>query len=1109
VIKLQNRRYFFFFDMHHIITDGISLDIIANEFAALYQGIQLEEFPIQYKDFSLWQRNFFKSSQFRKQEEYWLNIFKEEIPPLNLPLDYPRPEIRKSEGKKSQVEVGTDLTLRLKRLAAEREVTLFMLLLAVYTILLAKTTGQEDITVGTPVSGRTTANSTQLVGMFVNTLALRIKPIPHLTFYEFLEKVKQHTLSALENQDYPFEMLVEKLNFSRESDRNPIFDTMFTVEHLYEWNFEFKTADLTVIPYNIENRNSMFDLAAGAEITDSDIRLNFTFNIHLFHENTIRKMARDFIAILSWIVQAPYRQIKEINMDVQFPGYMNMEKTDPNSFTDPDLQKERFFETQSPIEISTARESLTQQQKEWILYKFNASAMEYPQEMTIHHLFEKQVDTTPLQTAVICQNRQLTYEELNKKSNQVAVLLKEKGLESDRCVGLMLEPSIELMVGILGILKAGGCYLPLDPHHPEEQIKFLLTDASPTMVLIQRRFHSPFLARNTGHIIVLDDLDTLEAPSTSGWAVSADNLAYVIYTSGSTGRSKGVIVDHTAVVNRLVWMQKYYPLTTEDTFLQKTTFLFDVSVIEFFSWFLGGARLCFLEFKDNTDLQKILHVIEIQHITAVSFTPTILQTFFISIGKEGVGKLASLKWIFCAGEQLPMSLVEKWSAFPIKTKLENLYGPTEATVYASYYSCNRQSCQSCPKPVPIGKPLGNTRLYVLNEHQELLPPGEVGELVLAGASLARGYLNRPGLTAEKFLPDPFFPGERMYRTGDYAKLLPDGNMVYLGRLDNQVKIKGIRIELEEIEAVLLKHPDIRKAAVITRENNQGVNYLSAYIVTQKDLTLKNLRTYMLEKVPEFMVPPAFFKVEQMPLTPSGKLDRKSLPQCGTPIKDDIQYIAPRDDLEHQLANDWAEILKLDKIGILHNFFDMGGDSLRGNLLLARINNRFNVGTAIKDLFDAPTIREFTKVLSRSKAKKYTPITSVEKKEYYFATSAQKRLFILHQLNKDDPSYNLPMGMIIEGSLDKDRLKNTVKHLVMRHESLRTGFTMQDGEIVQKIEENPHIEMEFFEGEEWHDTDIDKIITGDIQLDNNPPEMVDNLLSGIKLTRVKRKPKEIE
>jgi len=443
-----------------------------------------------------------------------------------------------------------------------------------------------------------------------------------------------------------------------------------------------------------------------------------------------------------------------------------------------------------------------------------------------------------------------------------------------------------------------------------------------------------------------------------------------------------------------------------------------------------------------------------------------------------------LKWIFCAGEQLPVGLVERWSNFPIEAKLENLYGPTEATVYASYYSCNRHSAL---KHIPIGKPLGNTRLYVLNEHQELLPPGEVGELVLADASLARGYLNRPGFTAEKFLPDPFFPGDRMYRTGDYAKLLPDGNMVYLGRMDSQVKIKGIRIEPGEIEAVLLKHPHISKAAVIDFDDHQGVKYLAAYIVPQKDLTLKELRAYLKKQVPEFMIPSAFFKVDQMPLTASGKLDRKSLPQCGTPIKADNQYIAPRNDLEHQLANDWAQILKLDKIGIDHNFFEMGGDSLRGNLFLARINNRFNVGTAIKDLFDAPTIREFTKLLSRSKTKRYTAVTPVEKKEYYNATSAQKRLFILNQLNKDDTSYNLSMGLIIEGHLDKNRLEQTLKQLAQRHESLRTGFRMQDGEIVQKIEENPGIEMEFFEGKASDDAYIEKILKGEVQLDKTPQE----------------------
>ncbi|UCH96678.1 MAG: amino acid adenylation domain-containing protein, partial [Candidatus Aminicenantes bacterium] len=1101
VVKLQNLRHFFFIDMHHIITDWISLDIIANEFAALYSDGKLEKSPIQYKDFSQWQKNFFTSHRFRKQEQYWLDIFASEIPRLNLPLDYPRPPVRKWEVKKVQMEVGTGLTQRLKKFAAEQEVTLFMLLLAVYTIVLTKTGHQEDIIVGTPVSGRTHANLTQMVGMFVNTLALRIKPRNHFTFHEFLKKVKEQTLSALENQDYPFEMLVEKLNLSGDTTRNPIFDTMFTVQHFYEWDLEVKTGDLTIIPYNIEDRHSMFDLVSGAIVIYSDIQLVFTYNLHLFREDTIRQMARNFIAVLSWIVQAPDRQIKEINM----------EKSDIRSYSDPHLQKDRFLEAQSPIKISTARKPVTPQQKEWILYKFNASSMEYPKEMTIHQLFEQQVSRAPLRTAVIYRNRQLTYKELNRKSNQMAVLLKEKGLEIDRCVGLMVEPSIEMMIGILGILKAGACYLPIDHQYPEGRIRYLMEDASVSMLLTRTHLQSQLslLSKYTGFVVPLDELDHVDQHAHDGCpkshlneTVKPDQLAYVIYTSGSTGRPKGVIVDHAAVVNRLVWMQKKYPLTPADTFLQKTTFVFDVSVIEFFSWFMGGARLCFPEPKTNKDMRKILEAIEIHNITAVSFTPTVLHTFFLSIGKDSIGKLASLKWIFCAGEQLPVRLLEQWRDFSIETKLENLYGPTEATVYASYYSCDHQSHTV---PVPIGKPLGNSRLYVLDERQQLLPPGQVGELVLAGASLARGYLNRPELTAEKFLPDPIFPSDRrdrMYRTGDYAKLLPEGNMVYLGRMDNQVKIKGFRIELEEIEAVLLKHPHIRKAAVIVQNNHQGVKYLAAYIITQTDLTLKELRAYLLEKVPELMIPSAFFKVEQMPLTTSGKLDRKSLPQCGTPIKADIQYIAPRNDLEHQLANDWAEILKLDKIGILHNFFEMGGDSLRGNLLLAQINNRFNAGTAIKDLFEAPTIREFAKILSLSKTKKYTSITPVEKKEYYPAASAQKRLFVIHQLNKHDTNYNLSLGMIIEGSLDKDRLKDTVKQLVMRHESLRTGFRMQDGEIVQKIEENPHLEIEFFEGEEWDDSYIEKIIDGDIQLHKIPQQVGDNLLSSVKLTKVK-------
>jgi amino acid adenylation domain-containing protein len=985
-----------------------------------------------------------------------------------------------------RVQVDTRLTRALKELAAEQQVTLFMLCLAAYAILLAKITGQQDIVMGTPVSGRTHVNVTQLVGIFVNTLALRINTEPTLTFYQYLETVKQQTLAALENQEYPFERLVEKLNLSGDAGQNPIFNTMFALVHVYEQQISIKNDRLKFIPYDIQIVDSMFDLLLGISVTESNIHLNFTYNIHLFHEDTIQRWADYYTTILSWVVNAPGQPIGKIDTSVPMP----LKTTAPAFSDNMKIQNNLPAETPLPLETIPVPKTLTQEQKQWILYEFNQTRMEYPQDMTIHQLFECQTRNTSTWIAVTGENRQLSCGELSKKAHQVAARLKEKGLTTASCVGLMVESSVEMMIGILGILKAGGCYLPLDPQYPEEHHRYLMADASISFVLTQHRFKTLYPAKYAAHVIFLDIPGTREEPATltltSAWNVPAANPAYVIYTSGSTGRPKGTIVEHQAVVNRLTWMQKNYPLTPVDIFLQKTTFTFDVSVIEFFSWFMGGARLCFLEPDADTDLQKILDTIETRNITALSFTPTVLHTFFLSLGKKDIEKLASLKWIFCAGEQLPLNLVETWGSFGPEARLENLYGPTEATVYASYYSCHPQFC---PAPVPIGKPLGNTRLYILDEHRQLMPPGAIGELVLAGASLARGYLNRPELTIEKFLPDPFFPGDKMYCTGDYARLLPDGQVVYLGRMDNQVKIKGIRVELEEIESVLLKHPDIREAAVIDRDDPMG-KYLAAYIVSQGTLSLKELRDYLLRKLPEYMVPAAFSQVQHMPLTTSGKLDRKLLPQLGTPLKTGRQYTAPRNQLERQLTQAWAKILKLDKIGIDDNFFEMGGDSLRGNLLLAQINNQFKTETVIKDLFSAPTIRKFTGILSRSKAKEYNPITPGEKKDYYPTSTAQKRLYIIHQLNKDDTAYNLSTGMIIEGQLDKSRLNHTVKHLVQRHDSLRTRFEIRDGEIIQRIEDHTDFEVEFFAGEGWDEKDLDKIIKGDIQLGKSPTGAVD-------------------
>jgi iturin family lipopeptide synthetase A len=1112
VVQLEDRRYFFFIDMHHIVTDGISLDIVAGEFASLYGGDEPEPLPIRYADYAVWQENHFNGKLFKQQEQYWLEVFKGEPPRLNLPPDYPRSASTRNESKRIQRKIDPELLRQLKKTAAQQEVTLYMILLAVYTVVLAKHTGQQDIVVGTPVSGRNHANLNRLVGMFVNTLALRLKPLKKLTFEEYLENVKNHTLQALKNQDYPFEMLVEKLDLSGKTDGNPLFDTMFTLLQPFEDQLEVDvpqdgtTNHITFTPYDIEYRGAQFDLVFNAALTDRTLRFNFLYNIHLFREETIRRMTEDYIEILTTVASAMTQGIDELCGSPQsFPATPTAQ-----------LGLESSKETEEqPI-------PLTDLQKEKIMEIVNDSRMEYPEDMTLHGLFERQAEATPHRTAVICQNRQLTYSQLNRRADLVAWILRERGFIYDTIVGLMVEPSMEMMVGILGILKAGGGYLPLNIKQPEEQIRYLIRDAAISILLTQRSLNAPYLSETAGEVIELDQLETTKEytkfshkPYKSDVPVTPENKSYIIYTSGSTGRPKGVVVDHRAVVNRLVWMQKKYPLSPTDTVLQKTVFVFDVSVIELLGWYMGGARLCFLEPGADTDLQKILDTIERFQITAVSYTPTVLQTFYQSIGRENVGKLSSLKWIFSAGEQLPSGLVEKWKDFGLTASLENLYGPTEAAVYASWYTCSREST---PKPVPIGKPLGNTRLYVMDPEHRAVPPGEVGELVLAGGGLAKGYLNRPELTAEKFLPDPYVQGDRMYLTGDYARLLmqeDNGDMVYLGRMDNQVKIRGIRIELGEIEAVILKHPAIRKAAVTAKEDHQGVMYLAAYLQSRTKISLKALRTHLLEHLPVYMLPSYFYTVDRMPMTASGKLDRKSLDRYGVLMEADNQYVPPGTELERQLAHRWADVLNMERIGIDHNFLEMGGDSLKGNLLLTIINNRYGSNLQINDLFEAPTIRQMTRLLTDSDSNDQTGLARMENRDFYPATSAQKRLYILQQLHKDDTSYNFSLGMTVEGDLDKKRLKDTVEKLVQRHDSLRTAFRMQDGTIVQEIKSNPEIDIKFVDyrhrdsrGLDLNEnTIIDQIINRGIPEETHQPSNIeDNLLSGVKLKKARRKRK---
>ena len=1120
VVKLGDHSHFFFIDMHHIITDGISMDIITEEFTRLYQQNELNEMPIQYKEFSQWQKCFFESESFRKQESYWLDVFSGEIPRLNLPLDFPRPEKRKGQGKKIKMKVEPGLALQLKEFAAEQQVTLFMLFLAAYTILLAKTGGQDDIIVGTPVSGRIHANVRQMVGMFVNTLVMCNQPRNHLTFYEFLQRVKEQTLSALGNQDYPFEMLVERLNLAGEANRNPLFDTMFALEQYYEpftQNINKGTDtisgdnDLLLIPYEMEQSGSMFDLALGIVVTPGDIIAAFRYDLHLFEDQTIQRMAEQFITILSWIAAAPQQRIDEIH-----PGILPAKPGSPMDDQEEQLLQEKPSLSPS-LEELPAQESLklTEQKREQVLSQLNEPRMEYPTDLTLHRLFESRARAIPDGTALICSRQHVTYEELNRQSHRLAHFLMEKGVNTDRIVGIMVERSVEMIIGILGILKAGGAYLPINPGLPGERIDYMLADSSAIILLTTGDDSNEIKFEKEIISDAINRVPTLSSTLTSTCRVSSTNLAYIIYTSGTTGKPKGVLISHSNVCPLLHYGFKHLGIGPGHHTVQNLSYYFDWSVWEIFITLTTGAAFHVIPGDQWLSPGDSIEFIHKHAITILHITPTQWQ-YFIDINR----KIKPLKYLFIGAEKLSFNLVKR----SIETingdcRIFNMYGPTEAAIISSVLEIDRTCVDSLSElsGIPIGKAVGNTELFVLAEN---LAEEKAGELHIGGDGVSKGYLNQPELTAERFLP-LFYRSYRsnksyiLYKTGDLVRCLEDGNIEFLGRKDNQVKIRGFRIELEEIETVLLKHPQILEAAVILRDEPGLTKCPAAYIVPRKNLTLAELRSYLQQKLPDYMVPSLFFKIEQMPLTPSGKLDKKSLPRLGTSIEAGSNYAAPANELERQLVQAWAEILKSsqDKISINDDFFEIGGDSLRGYLLLTKINHDFHTKIVMKDLFCAPTIRELAGILSIAGADQYSPMACVEKKEYYPVSSAQKRLYVIQGLNNEDTSYNVPMGMMFSGPLDKNRLKNIIEQLVQRHESLRTRFQVIDGEIVQKIEENPDFNVEFFEvkeqlpgitekeREKWAKNTIEKIIKGNMPSDQMLPyrEIQDNLLATIKLS----------
>lgn len=948
--------------------------------------------------------------RFETERNYWHEKLAGEVVKGSFPYDYSSTDDGpRSEQIRSRIPVP--LFQPLLQLAGGSEQRLFMILAAGVAGLLHRYTGNEDILLGAPVVKQ------EVKGDFLNSvLILRNHLTGKMSFKELLLQVRETVLSASQHQNYPLARILADLNLSETRWDFPLFDVAVLLENLQE------KAYIEHLPLNL--------VWAFRKEADG-VAVRVEFNTSLYKQETVERF-------LQHLYQFFHEVLANVNLAL------------------------------SDVEI------LTTEEKEQILGQFNPPPMDYPKDRVVYRLFEEQVERTPDQIAVYYQDERLTYRELNGKANQLAGVLQAKGVGPGIIVGIMLKRSPEMMIGILAILKAGGAYLPLNPADPGERLAYILRDSGAQLLLTQGSMTGSGVTGFAGEVLApweeLADVqrgDRKDAGHITGYgeanrpaASGPHDLAYIIYTSGSTGQPKGVMIEHYSLVNRLWWMQRQYGLTEQDVILQKTPYTFDVSVWELFWWSFVGASVCFLENGGEKESEAIVKAIDRYGITTVHFVPSMLSVFLQYIGtNDQLPRLTSLRRVFASGEALTSKQVKSFRELLYRTngtELHNLYGPTEATVDVTYYHC---SMREIGEVVPIGRPIDNIRIYILDKWNRLQPVGLPGELCIGGDGLARGYLHRPELTNEKFVSDPFVPEQRIYRTGDLARWLLDGNIEFLGRMDFQVKIRGYRIELGEIETLLQAHPLIQEAVVnVWTDRHQDKN-LCAYIVSSGEVPVAELKAHLRKSLPEYMVPVYFVRLNGLPLSANGKLDRKALPEPVGSGGTSTVYQAPRDGLEQRLAEIWSEILLVERIGIYDNFVDLGGHSLKVAELTARIYKEWGVEMPLREVLNLSTIDKLAGYLRTANRSDWVTIHAVEPAEYYPLSPAQQRLFVLDQLSGPSVAYNIPLVLEADGQMDEERLQAALQTLVHRHEALRTSFTLVNGEAVQKITDDLAIHLE--------------------------------------------------
>ncbi|MGE6632448.1 amino acid adenylation domain-containing protein, partial [Bacillus sp. NPDC077027] len=1032
LINIRDAEHLLVIDAHHIITDGSSMRIFIQDLAKAYEGLVLEERKKHYKDYAVWQSKEKETQRQKEHEAYWLKQFEGELPVLDLPTDYPRSAERDFSGERVMFGCDQKTTQQIHELLKQTDTTMYMFLLSAFQVLLATYSGQEDIIVGSPVAGRTHPDLQDMPGMFVNTIAMRAKPLHAKSFSQFLEEVKQTSLDAFTHQSYPLEELIARLPLDRDTSRSPLFSVSFNMQ-----NMEVQTlrlGELTILPYAVQHRAVKFDLSLEAFEREGELKLSFDYATSLFKEETIRRFSAHFLAVVKEAIKQPNRPI--------------------GAFELIDSQEQRH------------RLGKDRTQKERVNEPF-------------HTLFSHQARQAPNTVAVSDGERKLTYRELDDMSNALSSELITRGLEKEAVVALILDRSVNLAVSMLAVMKAGGVFLPIDPEFPIERIRYSLEDSGAQFVLTEKAYIDSYKNMSISHVLEIEEA-ILQASSSHRPAVSVDQLAYLIYTSGTTGKPKGVQLTHRNLVHYVSWFTREVSLQDFDRTALLSSYAYDLGYTSLFPVLKAGGTLYIPKQDVYTDPIRLAQYIDEQELTYVKMTPSL----FHMMADTNAYDFSSLRLVVLGGEPIIPEDVEIFYQHHPCVAVMNHYGPTETAIGTVAKLIDPCDMAGFKKRSVIGQPIEGARALVLNGQQRLVPHGAPGELYISGEGLSRGYHNQPELTQERFLQNPYILGERMYRTGDVVRQHPNGDIEFLGRTDDQVKIRGYRIEKKEIEHVA-RTSGLVQDVYVKVVHTSRLPELALYYTSTDHVETLLFRQVLSAKLPEYMIPTYFVKVDEMLLTPNGKVDDQALPLPHEAHKEINEYTPPETELEQALVDIWTETLGVQSIGINDHFFELGGHSLKGMLLISKIESNLKKHVPLKVLFEQPTIRKLATYLEAADPKNVMDIQPAKKQDFYPVSSAQKRMYVLHQLHPEGVTYHMPAVLMMEGALDVEQLERALHLLVERHESLRTSFVEVDGIPVQKVHRKADLSLEVVEIEEAEAETVFQTFVRPFQLQHAP------------------------